>query len=75
MNLAGERVADQTLEAYLAVFTHHYLHAKSQQPVVWDGVAHQRLHALSLLSIPRRSAAIASSECGPTADFREKLSG
>jgi DTW domain-containing protein YfiP len=58
MNLAGEHVADQTLEAYLAVFTPHYLHAKSQQPVVWDGAAHQRLHALSLLPIPRHSAVL-----------------
>jgi DTW domain-containing protein YfiP len=49
MNLAGERVAEQTLEAYLAVFTHHYLHAKSQQPIVWDGFAHQRLHEVSQL--------------------------
>ena len=43
MDLAGEHVAAQTLEAYLAVFTHHYLRAKNQQPIVWDGDAHQRL--------------------------------
>ncbi|MDQ0012184.1 DTW domain-containing protein YfiP [Variovorax boronicumulans] len=43
MNLAGEHVAEQTLEAYLAVFTHHYLRAKNQQPIAWDGEAHQRL--------------------------------
>lgn len=43
MNLAGEHVAEQTLEAYLAVFTHHYLRAKNQQPIVWDGEAHRRL--------------------------------
>jgi DTW domain-containing protein YfiP len=49
MNLAGERVAGQTLEAYLAVFTHHYLRAKNQQPIVWDGFAHQRLLEVSLL--------------------------
>ena len=49
MNLAGEHVAEQTLEAYLAVFTHHYLQAKNQLPVAWDGFAHQRLHELSLL--------------------------
>ena len=47
MNLAGEHVAEQTLEAYLAVFTHHYLHAKNQQPIAWDGPAHQRLRAAS----------------------------
>ncbi len=49
MNLAGEHVAEQMLEAYLTVFTHHYLHAKSQQPIVWDSFAHQRLNELSLL--------------------------
>ena len=43
MHLAGERVAGQTLEAYLAVFTHHYLHAKNQQPIAWEDAAHQRL--------------------------------
>jgi DTW domain-containing protein YfiP len=43
MRLAGEHLAEQTLEAYLAVFTHHYLRAKSQQPIVWDGEAHQHL--------------------------------
>jgi DTW domain-containing protein YfiP len=43
MRLAGERVAEQTLMAYLDVFTHHYLQAKNQLPVAWDGVAHQRL--------------------------------
>ena len=52
MNLAGEHVAGQTLEAYLAVFTHHYLRAKNQQPVLWDGSAHQRLRELSLLPGP-----------------------
>jgi DTW domain-containing protein YfiP len=52
MKLAGEHVAEQTLEAYLAVFTHHYLHAKNQQPIVWDGAAHQRLRELALLQLP-----------------------
>ena len=48
MNLAGEHVAEQTLEAYLAVFTHHYLRAKNQQPVAWDGDAHRRLREVSV---------------------------
>jgi DTW domain-containing protein YfiP len=48
MSLAGEHLAEQTLEAYLAVFTHHYLHAKNQQPIAWDGIAHQRLREVSL---------------------------
>lgn len=43
LDLAGDRVAGKTLEAYLAVFTDHYLHARNQVPVAWEGVAHQRL--------------------------------
>jgi DTW domain-containing protein YfiP len=44
--LAGEaRVAD-TLEAYLDVFTNHYLKAKQQQPLDLDDGAHQRLRGL-----------------------------
>lgn len=43
MSLAGEHAAGQTLEAYLPVFTHHYLRAKNQQPIAWDGAEHQRL--------------------------------
>lgn len=45
--LAGEARVEQTLEAYLAVFTHHYLQAKNQRPVAWDGAAHLRLRELS----------------------------
>ena len=47
MDLAGEPLAAQTLEAYLDVFTHHYLRAKSQLPAQWDGEAHQRLQKLA----------------------------
>ena len=47
MDLAGEHLAARTLEAYLDVFTHHYLQAKNQLPVAWDDAAHQRLRALS----------------------------
>lgn len=43
MGLAGEPAVAQTLDAYLAVFTHHYLCAKNQQPVVWEGAAHHTL--------------------------------
>ena len=46
MNLAGEHLVERTLQAYLAVFTHHYLRAKNQQPIEWEGAAHQRLHAV-----------------------------
>ena len=46
LELAGEAHAAQTLEAYLDVFTHHYLQAKHQLPVDLEGTAHQRLHRL-----------------------------
>ena len=46
--LAGEQLAAQTLEAYLDVFTHHYLQAKQQLPVDGCDAAHQRLSALRL---------------------------
>ncbi|GKT26718.1 tRNA-uridine aminocarboxypropyltransferase [Acidovorax sp. SUPP3334] len=46
LDLAGEPHAAQTLEAYLDVFTHHYLQAKHQLPVDADGEAHGRLRAL-----------------------------
>ena len=43
LDLAGDLVAGQTLDACLEVFTHHYLQAKNQLPVVWESVAHRRL--------------------------------
>ncbi|MBS0339062.1 MAG: DTW domain-containing protein [Proteobacteria bacterium] len=43
MSLAGEHLAGQALEAYLAAFTHHYLQAKNQQPVDWQSAGHRRL--------------------------------
>jgi DTW domain-containing protein YfiP len=46
LDLAGEPQAAQALEAYLDVFTHHYLRAKSQLPVQWEGEAHLRLSGL-----------------------------
>ena len=54
--LAGEHVAEQTLAAYLDVFTHHYLQAKNQLPIAWEGAAHQRLREVSLLLLPRVTA-------------------
>ena len=45
--LAGESRAAQTLEAYLDVFTHHYLQAKHQLPVDVDDALHQRLRDVS----------------------------
>jgi DTW domain-containing protein YfiP len=44
--LAGEPQAAEVLEAYLDVFTDHYLKAKQQQPVDADDAAHQRLRSL-----------------------------
>jgi DTW domain-containing protein YfiP len=48
LELAGEPHAAQTLEAYLDVFTNHYLQAKNQLPVNLDDAAHQRLRGLRL---------------------------
>ena len=48
LELAGEMHAAQTLEAYLDVFTLHYLHAKQQLPVDHGSAAHQRLRELNL---------------------------
>ena len=42
MRLAGEPAVGRTLDAYLSVFTHHYLRAKNQQPIEWEGEAHRR---------------------------------
>lgn len=46
LELTGDHHAAQTLDAYLDVFTHHYLQAKHQLPPHWDGEAHRRLRAL-----------------------------
>jgi len=43
LELAGDTRAAQALEAYLDVFTEHYLRAKQQQKLDWDDAAHQRL--------------------------------
>lgn len=52
LELAGDTQAAQTLDAYLDVFTHHYLQAKHQLPANWDSPAHQRLRAGQLPSLP-----------------------
>lgn len=49
MGLAGEHAVEATLSAYLDVFTHHYLCARNQQPVAWEGAAHRRLREVSAL--------------------------
>jgi len=63
LELAGETHAAQTLEAYLDVFTNHYLNVKQQLPVDMEDAAHQRLRSLRL----PRGAVVAQSEfmdCG-----------
>ena len=47
LELAGETRAAQALEAYLEVFSHHYLQAKNQRPLQCDTEAHHRLQALA----------------------------
>ena len=46
MALTDEALMAQTLDAYLDVFTHHYLQAKQQLPADLDSDAHQRLRGL-----------------------------
>ena len=46
MELAGETRASALLEAWLDVFTHHYVQARNQLPADLEGEAHQRLQAL-----------------------------
>ena len=48
LELAGDLPAAYTLEAYLEVYTHHYLRAKQQLPADRQGDAHARLRAASL---------------------------
>ncbi|MFY3385107.1 tRNA-uridine aminocarboxypropyltransferase [Paracidovorax sp. MALMAid1276] len=43
LELAGEPRAASTLDAYLDVFTHHYLQSKHQLPVAADDPTHLRL--------------------------------
>ena len=50
LDLAGDAHASRVLDAWLDVFTHHYLQARHQLPAAWDGQAHAQLQAL--LSAP-----------------------
>lgn len=45
LHLAGEHLAAAVLEAWLDVFTHHYLQARQQLPADVQAAAHQRLQA------------------------------
>ena len=68
LELAGETHAAQTLEAYLDVFTHHYLQAKHQQPPDRQGAAHQRLRAQHLR--PLADAGLSTVEGGQSTPHR-----
>ena len=50
LELAGEPQAAQVLDAYLDVFTHHYLQSKHQLPPERDGPAHAQLRAALALA-------------------------
>lgn len=50
LDLVGEADAAQTLQAYLDVYTHHYLQAKHQLPPDLQSPAHQALRALAIQS-------------------------
>jgi len=47
LDLAGEAHAAQTLQAWLAVYTHHYLQSKHQLPPDLDGAAHSQWRGLN----------------------------
>ena len=59
MALADEPLAARTLEAYLDVFSHHYLLARQQQPVDLGDALHLRLRDLGA------SAGGQSAQSGP----------
>ena len=63
LDLAGEPRAAQVLEAYLDVFTHHYLQAKHQLPPDLQCAAHQRLGALLGLRTMWQAAPTAPAGC------------
>ena len=48
LDLAGDVRAARTLDATLAVFTHHYVQARNQLPFDPDGEAHRRLRELGV---------------------------
>ena len=61
LSLAGDVAAGRTLQAYLGVFTHHYLQARNHLPVAWDGAEHQRLRE----AMDQRTASAPRSGVGP----------
>ena len=73
LQLAGEPHAAQTLEAYLDVFTSHYLRAKQQLPVDGDDAAHLRLRGLRLPGAAGVAASPAPSHSFTRAADRAKV--
>jgi DTW domain-containing protein YfiP len=47
LELAGDARASRVLDATLDVFTHHYVQARNQLPVAWEGEAHRCLRDLA----------------------------
>ena len=56
LEMAGESHAAEVLDAYLEVFTRHYLMAKHQQPVNLEDAAHLRLREVCLPDDTGRAA-------------------
>jgi hypothetical protein len=54
--MAGEQHAADTLEAYLDVFTNHYMNAKHSVPPDWGDGAHLRLRELGVETGESKSA-------------------
>ena len=52
LELAGDAGAARVLDAYLDVFTHHYLQAKHQLPPALDGAEHAALRAALAGALP-----------------------
>jgi DTW domain-containing protein YfiP len=52
LGLAGDTLAAQALQAWLGVFTHHYLQARNQRPIDPEGPAHQVLRGLATPTVP-----------------------
>ena len=54
LDLAGDTHAAQVLDAYLDVFTHHYLQSKHQLPPDLQGPAHQQMQAARCAALGAR---------------------
>lgn len=66
LGLAGDAAAGKALQAYLGVFTHHYLQAKNQLPVVWEGAAHRHLDEALVEQAARRSVGLSFAGSAPS---------